>query len=111
MENFSRNFDVKHYNNAMLIASKLKVKPPMVKTWEILDKAFSFPRVRQYNFVRQQMNEVEMYQDNLNQNLSNSVALNNFIVEGKKAKAAIGERYHDGEFFDPALDLKLDTSK
>ena len=46
-----------------------------------------------------------MYQDNLNQNLANSVALNNFIVEAKKAKAAIAVRYHDGEFVDPALEL------
>ena len=61
MENFSRNFDVKHYNNAMLIASKLGKRPPMVNTWELYDKAFSFPRVRQYNIVRQGMNDLEMF--------------------------------------------------
>ena len=61
MENFSRSLNVKHYNNAVLIAKKLGKKPPMVNTWELLDKSFGFPRVRQYNFVRQEMNNIEMF--------------------------------------------------
>ena len=107
MENFSRTLDVKYFNNAVKIAGELKTKPPMVTTWELLDKAFTFPRVRQYNIVKQELNNIEMFQDNLNQNLSNSVALNNFLVEVGKAKAIIAARYHDGEFVDPATELAV----
>ena len=51
------------------------------------------------------MSNIEMFQDNLNQNLSNAVAMENFLTNAKAAKAAIAARYHDGEFADPANDL------
>ena len=41
----------------------------------------------------------------MNQNLSNAVAMTNFLKNAKAAKAAIATRYHDGEFADPANDL------
>ena len=41
----------------------------------------------------------------MNQNLSNAVAMENFLTNAKAAKAAIAARYHDGEFVDPANDL------
>ena len=58
MDYFSRKFDIKHYNNAMKIWAELKKngwngKAPHVTTWELYDKAFSFPRVRKYELVEQ----------------------------------------------------------
>ena len=51
MDQFSRKFNIQNYQNAMKIADKLGLKPPRVHTWELLDKAFSFPRIRRYQFV------------------------------------------------------------
>ena len=61
MENFSRTLDKKYYTNAVTIASKLGTKVPMVTTWELMDKSFSFPRVRQFDLVRQEMSNIEMF--------------------------------------------------
>ena len=61
MDKFSRTFDIQNYLNAVEIQGDLKkekgiiVKLPPVKTWELLDKAFSFPRVRRYDMVNQHM--------------------------------------------------------
>ena len=71
MDQFSRKFDIKNYENAMTIAQKMKVKPSKVHSWELLDGSFSFPRVRRYETVQAQMDQVEHFQDNLNTNLSN----------------------------------------
>jgi hypothetical protein len=71
MDQYSRTFDQKNLDNALAIAAKLGVKPPKVHTWEILDKSFSFPRVRRYEMVQAQMDQVEHFQDNLNTNISN----------------------------------------
>ena len=71
MDMFSRNFNKVHYDNAMKIAKELKTKPPQVHTWELYDAAFSFPRVRRYESVQAQMDQVEHFQDNLNTNISN----------------------------------------
>ena len=61
MENFSRTLDKKYYTNAVTIAGKLGTKVPMVTTWELMDKSFSFPRVRQFDLVRQEMSNIEMF--------------------------------------------------
>jgi hypothetical protein len=45
----------------MSIASKMKVKAPKVHSWELLDGAFSFPRVRRYESVQAQMDQVEHF--------------------------------------------------
>ena len=87
----------------MSIATKLKIKPSKVHSWELLDGSFSFPRVRRYETVQAQMDQVEHFQDNLNTNLSNSVLVNNFITMGKQAVGAFNEKYSNGEFADPAL--------
>tara|TARA_B110000238_G_C15999799_1_gene383924 strand:+ start:108 stop:323 length:216 start_codon:yes stop_codon:yes gene_type:complete len=71
MDQFSRKFDVKNYQNAMKIADKLGLKAPKVHSWELLDGSFSFPRVRRYESVQAQMDQVEHFQDNLNTNVSN----------------------------------------
>lgn len=102
MDQFSRKFDITNYNNAMTIAGKLKIKPPPVHTWELLDKGFSFPRVRRYNDVQENMDLVEHFQDNLNTNISNLKNVGNFIRVGKTVVAELNEKYHDGEFADPA---------
>lgn len=102
MDQFSRKFDVQNYLNAMEIAGELKTKPPAVHTWELLDKSFSFPRVRRYNDVQENMDLVEHFQDNLNTNISNMKNVNNFIRVGKTVVGELVEKYHDGEFADPA---------
>ena len=103
MDQFSRKFDIKNYNNALSIAKKMGTKAPKVHSWELLDGSFSFPRVRRYESVQAQMDQVEHFQDNLNTNLSNQVLVNNFITMGKQAAAAFNTKYSDGEFADPAL--------
>lgn len=71
MDQFSRKFNIKNYQNAMKIADELKIKPPQVKTWELYDKSFSFSRVRRYDEVQQNMDMLEHFEDNLNTNISN----------------------------------------
>ena len=48
------------------------------------------------------MNQLEQFEDNLNVNISNSKNLQAFITNAKTVKAAISEKFHDGEFKDPA---------
>ena len=100
-ELFSRTFDKKHYDNAMLIAGKVGAQPK-ITTWELLDKSFAWPRVRQYDDVNTNLDEVQHYEDNLNTNLTNSVHVAAFIKAGKAAQAALNAKYHNGEFTDPA---------
>ena len=49
------------------------------------------------------MTMLQHFEDNLNQNFMNSQHLANFIKVGKAAQKAMNEKYHDGEFDDPAL--------
>ena len=88
MEYFSRNFENKHFQNALTIMKNL-TKGGMasakvfVHTWELMDKAFTFPRVRRYEFVQENMDMLEHFQDNLNTNIDNSQHLANFIRVAK----------------------------
>ena len=63
LEEFSRTLDKGHYNNAMEIYTELKKqgKDPKVRvnTYELLDNAFAFERIRRYDLVQQHMNLVE----------------------------------------------------
>ena len=107
MDYFSRSFDIKHYNNAMKIFAELKKSGysqpgPKVSTWELYNKSFSFERVRKYPNVADWMNQLEQFEDNLNTNISNSVLVNNFVSTAKKIQASLGEKYHNGEWTDPA---------
>ena len=112
MDQFSRKFNIQNYKNAMEISDELKIAPPRVRTWELLDASFSFPRVRRYDLVQGHMDLVEHYQDNLNTNLSNSVNVDNFMRVGKAAVAAFNGKYHDGEFDDPAnTDPRIEAEK
>jgi len=107
LDYFSRSYDIKHYNNAVKIYNELKgdgLNPRMfVTSWELYDRGFSFPRVRRYDLVQQHMDLLQHFEDNLNQNFMNSQHLANFIKVGKSAQKALNEKYHDGEFSDPAL--------
>ena len=102
MDQFSRKFDMQNYLNAMEIAKELKIKPPRVHSWELLDGSFSFPRVRRYFDVQENMDMIEHFQDNLNTNISNLKNVQNFIRVGTTVVGQLNEKYHDGEFSDPA---------
>jgi hypothetical protein len=62
---FSKTLDTRHWTNAVNIQSSLKGqgKSPKlyVHTWELLDKAFDFPRVRRYQFVRENLDLLEHF--------------------------------------------------
>lgn len=102
MDQFSRKFDIQNYKNAMEIAKEIGAKPPQVKSWELMNSAFSFSRVRRYDEVQQNMDMLEHFQDNLNTNLSNMQNVENFIRVGKTVQNNFNGKYHDGEFGDPA---------
>merc|ERR1712076_265003 len=88
---FSRNFNMDNWDNAMEVKKGLakvgKAPKFAVTTKELYDKSFSFPKVRNYDYAVQNMNELEHYEDNLNANLSNALALERFISVGKKVRA------------------------
>ena len=71
-------------------------------TFELYDKSFAFPRVRRYDLVNQHLNMMQHFQDNLNQNFTNSLHLTNFLKVAKAAQKELNTKYHDGEFSDPA---------
>lgn len=102
MDQFSRKFDKTNYNNAAEIASELGLKMPKVHTYELIDKSFSFPRVRRYEDVQENMTMLEHFQDNLNTNISNQINVDRFIRTGKAVVANLNEKYSNGEFADPA---------
>ena len=104
---FSRNFDNKNWANAMTIRGKLaesgQTPKFAVTTKELYDKSFSFPKVRNYDYAVQQMNELEHYEDNLNSNLSNTLALTRFVEVAKKVRANLNDKYDIG-FIDPGVE-------
>ena len=113
---FSRTLDTRHWTNMMNVAKAMKKagKKPYyyVHTWELYDKGFSFPRVRRYGFVQENMDMLEHFQDNLNMNISNEVAMQNFLRVATTVKTNLATKYHDGEFVDPAdLDPKVEAEK
>jgi DNA-binding transcriptional regulator GbsR (MarR family) len=80
---FSRTLDTRHLTNMNNIAKAMKKagKKPYyyIHTWELYDNAFAFPRVRRYGFVQENMDMLEHFQDNLNQNQANSQHMSNFL--------------------------------
>ena len=102
MDQFSRHFNIANLNNALEIADKMNTAPPKVHAWELNDKAFSFPRVRNYDYVNNNLDMLEHFQDNLNTNITNRINQQRFIDTAKKVVANLGERYHDGEWDNPA---------
>ena len=102
MDQFSRHFDIKNLNNALEIQGKIGQKANKVHAWELNDKAFSFPRIRRYDEVNTNMDQLEHFQDNLNTNISNTVNQQKFIAAAKKSVAALNDKYHNGGYDDPA---------
>merc|ERR1719197_2142157 len=104
---FSRNFKMENWNNAMEIAGKLKGDGANIKlavtTKELYDKSFSFPKVRNYDYAVENMNELEAAEDNLNKNMSNGLFLQNFLKVAKKVRANLNAKYDIG-FIDPGVD-------
>jgi len=104
---FSRNFQMVNWDNAMHISGELRkggASPKVaVTTKELYDKSFSFPKVRNYDYAVQNMNELEGAEDNLNTNLSNGLALKRFIAVAKKVRANLNDKYDIG-FVDPGVD-------
>ena len=98
---------MKNWDNAMEIKGKLSASGGAVKfavtTKELYDKSFSFPKVRNYDYAVQQMNELEHYEDNLNSNLSNKLALTRFVEVAKKVRANLNDKYDIG-FIDPGVE-------
>lgn len=94
---FSRNCNDWYYYNAVSIAKNIKGTIPKIHTWELLDKAFAFDRVRRYQFVQDQMDMIEHFQDNLNQNRSNEKNVENFSRVCYTVMWNLREKYHDGE--------------
>ena len=65
LDYFSRRLDKKYYDNAMKIYGELtkQGKNPKlsVHTYELYDNAFSFPRVRRYELVQQQLDNIQHF--------------------------------------------------
>jgi hypothetical protein len=61
MDQFSRKFNKQNYLNAVEIAKELGTQLPRIHTWELLDKSFSFPRIRRYQFVQENMDMLEHF--------------------------------------------------
>ena len=106
LDMFSRTLDRRHWTNAVNVHNAIKKKtgndlPLRVTTWELYNKAFSFPRVRRYNFVNENMDMLEHFEDNLNTNISNNVNMENFLRVANTVRRNFNEKYHDGEFDDP----------
>ena len=102
MDMFSRNFDLKHWENAMKISTELGIDSSRVHGWELMNNAFAFPRVRRYDFVQNNMDMLEHFQDNLNMNRSNKENAERFSRVGKTVLQNFADKYHDGEFDAPA---------
>lgn len=105
---FSRTLDVRHWTNAQNIAKALGkngTSAPGLKihTWELYNNAFTFPRVRRYEFVNDNMDMLEHFQDNVNLNSSNNVNFQNFLRVANQVHSNLLTKYHNGEFVDPAL--------
>ena len=83
---FSRTLDPRHWTNAQNVAKAIGADPSKMKihTWDLYDKAFSFPRVRRYNFVNDNMDMIEHFQDNLNLNVTNNRNMENFLRVAKQ---------------------------
>ena len=89
MDLFSRTFDESYYNNAMKIYTSIKGQPgasvPQVTTWDLYDKAFTWPKVRKYEMTKEQLSEIEKWQENLNTNITNQRHLEEFIHHARVA--------------------------
>jgi len=116
MDYFSRRLNKKHYDNAVKIYTELQksgqnVQFPKISTWELYDRAFTFPKVRNYAQVSENMNQLEAFEDNANLNLNNSHAIDKFIQSALQVRADLIAKYAEA-FQDPAkVDPQADKVK
>jgi hypothetical protein len=98
---------MENWDNAIKIKKSLAEKGSKpsfaVTTKELYDKSFSFPKVRNYDYAVENMNELEHYEDNLNTNTMNSLALKRFVEVAKKVRANLNDKYDIG-FIDPGVE-------
>jgi hypothetical protein len=76
---------------------------PKINAWEHLDASFSFSRIRRYDFVQENLDMLEHFQDNLNMNRNNLVNVENFIRVCQTVNKNFSDKFHDEEFDNPAL--------
>jgi hypothetical protein len=107
---FSRTLDTRHWTNAINIAEAIKKKTgkrpntAKVHTYELYDKSFAFPRVRRFKYVNENMDMLEHFQDNLNTNINNSVAMRNFLRAATTVRSNFAKKYTEGkQWSDPGL--------
>lgn len=112
VEYFSRKFEPELFEDAMKIFNNLTyrfpsdktIKFPFIHTYELYDKAWSFPRVRKYEIVQQNMDMLEHFEDNLNTNPTNKQNLANFIRVATTVRKNLNAKYgkeSGGGFIDP----------
>lgn len=120
IDTFSRKLDKVNFDNALIIHKNLTKTTGLnftfdVHTFELYDKAFTFPRVRRFDSVIANLDMLEHFQDNLNVNPSNTVNFANFFKTAKTVRQNFVEKYggKDGGFNDPAevdpYELKEET--
>ena len=85
------------------LKSKGKAPKIAVTTKELYDHSFSFPKVRNYEYAVQQMNDLEAAEDNLNKNIENEQHLNRFIEVAKVVRVNLNKKYDIG-FLDPGVE-------
>ena len=107
MEYFSRKLEPKLFENALEIFKNLSATDKKLKiavhTWALYDKAFRFPRVRKYEYAKENMDMLQHFEDNLNLNLSNKQNLANFLRVATTVRKNFQTKYGgEGGFEDPA---------
>ena len=109
MEYFSRKLEPDLFDKAMKIYENLTWRNPnyqgklLVHTYELYDKAFRFPRVRHYEYAKENLDMLEHFEDNLNLNISNKKHLANFLRVATTVRKNFQDKYGgDGGFEDPA---------
>lgn len=77
----------------MTIAGKLGIKPPRVNTYNLMDNAFEWKRVRLYEEVQENLETLEHFEDDLNLNITSQRLVKNFIRAGKAIAKNLREKY------------------
>ena len=105
LEMFSKKLTTENYENALKIYDFLKNKRGytgefQIYTYELFDRAFTFPRVRRYNDVMDNLTMLEHFEDNLNLNPTNKKHLANFLRVARTVRDNLNDKYKDS-FKDP----------
>ena len=95
---FSRKLESKYFENALKIYHNIQNDWEykghlLVHTWELYDKAFSFPRVRRYQFSRDNLDMLQHFEDNLNLNINNKQHLSNFLRTARTVRKNLNDEY------------------